>query len=258
MSALDAHAVHAQERGAPRLTIVWRDESLVAIDKPSGLLTHRSPIDKRERDAAVQWLRDQLGQRVYPLHRLDRPTSGLLLFALDPDIARIVSEQFQQGRVDKRYLAVVRGHAPAAIEIDHPLRDETDHEGRRIADGVLRDARSSVSCLRQWTLPMPVDRYPEARYSLVELKPHTGRHRQLRRHMKHVSHPIIGDTRFGKGSHNRFFRDQFDCQRLLLASVSLRLQHPVSGEPLQIDAAPSADFAAVLAQLDAFTVGHSG
>jgi len=229
------------------LSMVFQDDYLVAINKPSGLLVHRSPIDRHETRFAVQLLRDQLGgQWVYPVHRLDKPTSGLLLFALSPEIARQVSEAFTLGEVSKTYLAVVRGHAPLERFIDHPLEDEVDHAGRRIADGAAREAITSLSCLQHWTVPMPVDRYPEGRYSLVELRPQTGRHRQLRRHMKHISHPIIGDTRYGKGSHNRFFREHFNSHRLLLHAQGLELQHPVTAEPLLLEAKLDQDFAGVV------------
>ena len=242
-------ALRGSERAASLLDIVYRDDQLVAINKPSGLLVHRSPIDRHETRFAVQLLRDQMGQRVYPVHRLDKPTSGLLLFALDSDTARELSNQLYEGRVAKSYLAIVRGHAPESMEIDHPLRDETDHAGNRISDGVVRAAQTSMRCLERWTLDRPVDRYPEARYSLVELSPHTGRHRQLRRHMKHISHPIIGDTRFGKGTHNRFFRDNFNCHRLLLAAVSLMLNHPLTGERIEIECTPEASFSSVIDRL---------
>lgn len=232
------------------LEIVYRDDDLVAINKPSGLLVHRSPIDKHETRFALQMLRDQIGQHVFPVHRLDKPTSGLLLFALSPEVARNVSLQFEEGTVKKTYHAVIRGHAPQSLFIDHPLRDETDAEGRKINDGTVRDAQTELECEKHWTLPIPVDRYPEARYSLVVLKPKTGRTRQLRRHMKHIAYPIIGDVRYGKGTHNRFFREHFGCERLMLASVGLNLIHPESGIPLEIFAKPSANFSMVIDMID--------
>ena len=225
-----------------RLNIVYQDQWLVAINKPAGLLVHRSPIDRYETRFAVQTLRDQLGRLVYPVHRLDKPTSGLLLFALDPQTARNLADQFSHGHVEKRYLAIVRGHCPDALDIDHPLRDEVDSQGQRITDGISRDALTSVSCLRRWELPLAVDRYPQARYSLAQLRPLTGRHRQLRRHLKHVAHPIIGDVRYGKGVHNRFFREHFGVARLLLAAVELEIDHPISAQRLRIRCPLAEDF----------------
>ena len=239
------------------LEVIYLDDRLVAINKPAGLLVHRSPIDRHETRFALQWLRDQIGQRVYPVHRLDKPTSGLLLFALDQDAAAHVSMQFERGYTNKRYLALVRGHAPAHLAIDHPLRDEVDSHGNRITDGMSRDARTDARCQRQWVVPLPVDRYPEGRYSLLELSPHTGRFRQLRRHMKHIAHPIIGDTRYGKGTHNRFFRAHFGCHRLMLASVALTISHPDNHRPLALYAPPSADFQAVIDQLDVGVGTHA-
>lgn len=233
---------------------MYRDPWLVAVHKPSGLLVHRSPIDRRETRFALQEVRNLIGQRVWPVHRLDKPTSGLLLFALDPDSARVLSDQFAEGQIDKRYLAVVRGHCPESLEIDHPLQDEVDSRGRTVADGAVREARTTLTRRRLWTLPIPVDRYPEARYSLVELTPHTGRYRQLRRHMKHIAHPIIGDTRYGKGTHNRFFRSHLDSCRLLLASVGLELRHPVSEQTLVLECPLAPDFTDTIDQLDGLAV----
>lgn len=233
------------------LEIVYEDEALIAINKPAGLLVHRSPIDKHETRFAVQALRDQLNKYVYPVHRLDKPTSGLLLFAYSPDIARALAQQFAARTVEKHYQAVVRGHAPDTCFIDYPLRDETDHAGKRISAGASRDAQTSLTTLKRWTIPFAVDRYPTSRYSLVRLSPHTGRHRQLRRHLKHIAHPIIGDTRFGKGTHNRFFREHIACHRLLLASTFLAFKHPISGASLAIEASLGLGFERVIEWLDA-------
>ena len=202
-----------------QLELVYRDEHLVAINKPAGLLVHRSHLDRYETRFALQMLRDQIGQRVYPVHRLDKPTSGILLFALSPDIARQLSLLFEQRQVHKQYLAVVRGHCPEQGEIDHPLKEQRD----KIADARMRDdkpAQEATTCFRRLAtveLPGAVDRYPQTRYSLVQLSPLTGRRHQLRRHMKHIGHPIIGDAKHGKGVHNRFMAAQYGCDRLLLA-----------------------------------------
>lgn len=240
------------------LAIVWQDDVLVAINKPAGLLVHRSPIDRHETKFAVQQLRDQLGRWVYPVHRLDKPTSGLLLFAFEPNVAAALAQQFEWRTVSKRYWAVVRGHAPMAIDIDHPLKDEIDHRGQVCDQGKYREAQTHLRCLRSWVIPIPVDRYPEARYSLVELQPRTGRYRQLRRHLKHIAHPIIGDTRYGKGTHNRFFRQHFACHRLLLASVGLAFNHPLSGERVSLTAQPEHSFQWVLDSLNQMDGSRGG
>ncbi len=230
------------------LPILYRDESLVAVDKPSGLLVHRTGIDPGETRFALQILRDQLQRHVYPVHRLDKGTSGVLLFALDGATHAATSAMFATGRVEKTYLAVVRGHPPALGLIDHPLA-AIDGDTIPIAGSLLQAARTRFRRLATTELPLRVDRYPTSRYALVELTPETGRRHQLRRHMKHISHPIIGDTTYGKGRHNRLFTELFASTRLLLACTCLKLPHPVSGRPLEIHAPLAPEFIAVLGQL---------
>ena len=233
------------------LPIIYQDERVVAIHKPSGLLVHRSELDRHETRFAVQLLRDQLGRHVYPAHRLDRGTSGVLVFALDKDTARALGGQFERQEVIKTYLAVVRGHPPEAGRIDHALsrrRDDAEWIGERSTDEAqpaVTDFRRLATC----ELPHQVDRYPTSRYALVELTPHTGRRHQLRRHLKHIAHPIIGDATFGKGRHNRLFQQLFGCHRMLLACVRMQLRHPVDGRILDLCAPPDGEFAAVLAAL---------
>ena len=233
------------------LPIIYQDERVVAIHKPSGLLVHRSELDRHETCFAVQLLRDQLGRHVYPAHRLDRGTSGVLVFALDKDTARALGGQFERQEVIKTYLAVVRGHPPEAGRIDHALsrrRDDAEWVGERSTDEAqpaVTDFRRLATC----ELPHQVDRYPTSRYALVELTPHTGRRHQLRRHLKHIAHPIIGDATFGKGRHNRLFQQLFGCHRMLLACVRMQLRHPIDGRPLDLCAPPDGEFAAVLAAL---------
>lgn len=235
------------------LPILYRDEHIVAIHKPPGLLVHRSNLARQEERFAVQLLRDQIGQWVYPVHRLDRGTSGILVFALKPEIARTLGQAFMGKDVGKRYLAIVRGHPPEQGEIDHPLakiRDEYEATIGNSADAeVLQPALTRYRRLSTAELPHQVDRYPTSRYALLELEPVTGRRHQLRRHLKHVSYPIIGDATYGKGKHNRLFQQLFNCHRLLLACVEMQFQHPVSGEVLRLEAPVEGDFAAVMAAL---------
>lgn len=230
------------------LPILFQDDHVVAIHKPAGLLVHRSELDRHETRFAVQLLRDQLGRHVHPAHRLDRGTSGVLVFALDRDTARQLGGQFERQEVAKTYLAVVRGHPPEAGRIDHALtrrRDDAEwvcDEASEAAQPAVTDFRTLATC----ELPFAVDRYPTSRYALVELTPHTGRKHQIRRHLKHLSHPIIGDATFGKGRHNRFFQQHFGCHRMLLACVRMQFVHPLSGEPLDVVAPPDGEFAMVL------------
>jgi tRNA pseudouridine65 synthase len=216
------------------LEILYRDDQLIAIDKPPGLLVHRSDIDRHETRFAVQLLRDQIGRRVQPVHRLDKGTSGVLLFAFDTAVARAMGQQFESGAVEKNYLAVVRGWPLESGVIDHALSRQHDDYGRTLRAAEAQPALTHYRRLATIELPVAVDRYPTSRYALVELKPLTGRQHQLRRHMKHIGHPIIGDATHGKGVHNRFFQREFGCSRLLLACVQMTFCHPVSGEKVGI------------------------
>ena len=234
-----------------RLEIIYRDEHLVAINKPSGLLTHRSLIDKTETRFAIQILRDQIGAYVYPLHRLDKPTSGVLLFALSKEVARSMSEQMQAKGFEKEYLAIVRGYTEPGGEIDYALKEVLDKmtDAKAKEDKEAQSALTFYETIAQVELPFSVGRYPTARYSFVRLRPKTGRKHQLRRHMKHILHPIVGDTNYGRGEHNRFFREQFGMQRLLLHAYELRFTHPVSGEELRLRAKMDPLFLKLLAAL---------
>lgn len=233
------------------LSILYRDEYLVAINKPGGLLVHRSNIDRHETRFALQLLRDQLGQHVYPVHRLDKPTSGLLLFALSPDIARTLSWEFSNQNIKKSYLAIVRGWCEERGTIDHPLKEQFDKmSGKPKKEQVAaKDAVTHFNRLATIELPIAVDRYPQSRYSLVEAHPINGRKHQIRRHFKHMSHPIIGDAKHGKSLHNRFFQSHFDCHRLLLACTRMTLKHPLTGESMTLDAPVDATFSNVLDKL---------
>ena len=228
----------------PPLEVVYADDHIIAINKPPGLLVHRSAIDRHETRFALQMLRDQVGQRVYPVHRLDKPTSGILLFALSPDCARQLSGQFESREVTKLYLAVVRGHCPDEGVIDHPLSEKRDPmtDQKAQTDKPAQSAETRYRRLAKVELPLKVDRYPQSRYSLLQLQPVSGRRHQLRRHLKHISHPIIGDTTYGKSVHNRFFANEFGCRRLLLACTTLHLAHPVSGKRLNLSAGLDTEF----------------
>lgn len=232
------------------MEILYQDDHLVAVNKPPGLLVHRSPVDRRETRFALQLTRDCLGRRVYPVHRLDRATSGLLLFALSPDVARFLAAAFAGGGVRKEYLAVVRGFLDDSGVIDHPLADVADRllppSG---SPGAERSALTRYRRLAAVELHCAVGRYPTSRYSLVAASPETGRRHQLRRHFKHLFHPLIGDTKYGEGRHNRFFREELGCARLLLHARELYFNHPLTGEPVALSAPLDAAYSAVLDRL---------
>ena len=222
------------------LQILYRDPWLVAVNKPSGLMVHRSRLNA-DREVALQQLRNQLGQRVYPAHRLDRATSGVLLFALDSATARGLNLAFTRREPDKRYLAVTRGYTETGGVIDYPLRETRESEPRPAVTHYRRLGRVE--------LPIPVGRYRTARYSLVEVRPETGRMHQIRKHFAHLRHPLIGDTTYGEGRHNRLFREHFGIHRLLLHARQLGLAHPRSGRPLVIHAPLPPALAALFSRL---------
>lgn len=235
------------------LEIIFQSDELVAINKPSGLLVHRSPIDKRETRFAVQELRNQLGQHVYPLHRLDKPTSGVLVFALSSEAASFYSKQWQENTVSKRYLALTRGFAPTSLHIDYGLRLEEDKAAGIAAGEEPQEAVTDINSLAYYSVPEALDRYPQTRFSLVECSPVTGRKHQIRRHLKHIAHPIIGDSRHGKGPLNRACAEYFGAGRLWLHCQRMELLDR-DGEKLVLQAGLPEDFVEILMQLRGFEV----
>ena len=215
---------------AGAIELLYVDDDVVVADKPSGLSVHRGWDD--DDDVAMFRVRDAIGARVHPVHRLDRGTSGALLFARTAEAAATLGRAFADGHVDKRYLALVRGAPPATVVVDHPV-PETEGGARVPAVTRLRlVARSTVE-----------------RCSLVEARPETGRFHQIRRHLKHLSHPIVGDVNYGKGDLNRLFRTRYGLHRLALHAHLLAFDHPATGRRLVVRAPLPADFAAALAAL---------
>jgi len=218
------------------LEILYQDAYIVAINKPSGLLVHKSPIDKAETRFALQEVRDQIGKYVYPVHRLDKPTSGVLLFALNEEVAQKLSFSFRNGEVAKEYLAIVRGYTEIKGTIDHPLKQMLDTKEQK-AKGITKEPQDAITYYERLDtveLPYAVSRYLSARYSLVKLLPKTGRKHQLRRHMKHIHHHMIGDTKHGRGEHNQLFREKFSCHRLLLHANKISFIHPITEVEIEI------------------------
>ncbi|QKO22476.1 pseudouridine synthase [Rhodoferax sp. BAB1] len=239
------------------LRILYQDNYLVAIDKPPGLLVHRTGLDAGETLFALQLLRDQLGRPVWPAHRLDKGTSGVLLFALDAETARLLGPAFEApDQVHKTYQAVVRGWPPESGLIDHPLqRMEDDARAGRMQ---VQDARTRYRTLARYELLLPQGPFPTTRCALVELQPLNGRRHQLRRHMKHVAHPIIGDATHGKGPLNRALAAWLGVQRLWLHALRLELVHPVHGTALPLEAPPGPDWALWRGSFDVCQDGRMG
>jgi tRNA pseudouridine65 synthase len=188
--------------------ILHRDDRVVVVAKPAGVAVHRGWAD--DDDAMLQRVRDAVGAWVWPVHRLDRGASGAIAFALDQEAARVLGEAFAGREVDKTYLALTRGHPPEHVRIDHPIP--------RKPGGDRVPAVTEVRRLETF-----------GRYALVEARPETGRLHQIRRHLKHLSCPLIGDVRYGKGEHNRLFREQYGLHRLALHALRLVLPHPDGG-----------------------------
>jgi tRNA pseudouridine65 synthase len=212
------------------LEILYEDENLIAINKPSGLLVHRTSIAPEETVFALQLLRDQIGQWVSPVHRLDRPTSGVLLFSKRKEILPLLKNQFLERTVEKTYLAVVRG-IPEIKEalIDYPLTTERSNK--------KQEARTTYKVLEEAEIPFnTTGRYPTSRYALLELKPETGRTHQIRRHLAHLRYYILGDKAHGDNKQNQFFEKQFGLTNLLLHAQTLVIKLPNTSETLSIEA----------------------
>ena len=212
------------------LNILYQDDAIVAINKPNGLLVHRTKLAADEQQHfAVQLLRDQIGQHVYPVHRLDRPTSGVLLMALSSDMARALKEQFDDRTIVKTYLAVCRGYCPLTGIIKEPLHNDR---------GVLQEAETHYDRLNTIELPIQVaSRYTTSRYSLVKVTPKTGRYHQIRKHFAKLRHYLIGDTKHGDLHHNRMFQEKLECHGLLLHAQSLSFRHPLDACDMELSAA---------------------
>lgn len=233
------------------LPVVFEDTDYIAIDKPNGLLVHRSWLAREATEFALQKVRDQIGQRVYPVHRLDRPTSGILLFAKSSDAAKAMTELFTERQVQKEYHAIVRGYLGDGV-LDYPLQEELDKIADKQAqtDKAPQPAVTRYQCLKQIELPFAVSKkHATSRYSLMHLLPETGRKHQLRRHMSHLRHPIVGDTRHGDGRHNRFFREHFGLDRLCLAATRLQFIHPQTKTAVDIRLPLPTEFEQVFTEL---------
>ena len=229
------------------LPVLYKDEHLVAVNKPAGLLVHRTVIDRHETEFALQIVRNQSGKRVYPFHRLDKPTSGVLLFAFDPEMGREMTWLFTQGAVEKTYRAIVRGFTEQSGRVDYALKEQTDKLMQGGLDKPAQEAITAYQRLATIELSHPVGRYATARFSLIEVVPETGRNHQIRRHMKHLFHPVLGDTTYGDGKQNDFFRNHLNCRRLLLHARTIAFTHPRSGESVRIEAPLDEEFQKILA-----------
>ena len=215
------------------LEILFQDEHLVIINKPHGLLVHRSKIATNTDVYALQLLRDQIGQRVYPVHRLDRKTSGVLIFALSTEVNTSMQKQFADNKVNKTYQAIVRGFTPIQETINYALTND---------NGKVQDAITNFRTLQKSELPVPYGKFETSRYSLIELIPETGRFHQLRKHMAHLRHPIIGDRPHGCNKQNKLFKEKWNMITMMLHANVINFHHPVTGKEMVVKAAFQDEF----------------
>lgn len=227
------------------LTLLHVDEDLVAIDKPPGLLVHPSALDAHETRSALTLLSEQLGQALWTVHRLDKATSGVLVFARNLDAARALGAAFEAGTLSKRYLALVRGWPPDTGEIDYALaRDpELPSAGQPRVPAVTRYRR--LAC-HEW--PLSDGRHPTCRVALVEVEPLSGRRHQIRRHFKHIAHPLLGDSTHGKGPLNRAVAQWLGVQRLWLHARTLVVPAFNGRGPTVIEAAAGSEWQRLVAE----------
>jgi tRNA pseudouridine65 synthase len=227
------------------LEVIYQDEYLVAVNKPHGLLVHRSPIAADASEFAIQLLRDQLGMKVYPVHRLDRKTGGVLLFALNEDMNRMMQEAYMNKQVIKKYLALVRGFTPSSSVIDYALTNEK---------GKIQEAVTHFTTLKTYELPIPFGKQETSRYSLVEVNPETGRMHQIRKHFAHIFHPIIGDRPHGCNKQNKLFLERWNMNTMLLHASEISFEHPIIAQNVTINANRSDEFNRVLSLFDQYRV----
>ena len=223
------------------LEILYQDDHLIAVNKPHGLLVHRSSIAADTSEFALQILRDQIGQTVYPAHRLDRKTSGILLFSLHKEADKLTQTMFAEKQMDKKYKAILRGFCPEEGTIDYPLLKE---------NGTSQDAITHFRRIGTAEIDVPQGKFATSRYSLVEANPETGRMHQLRRHFAHIIHPIIGDRPHGCNKQNKMWKERFDMDTMMLHASSLNFIHPISNEKIEIVADYQPEFKRVIDILD--------
>lgn len=233
------------------LEIIYEDEYLIAVNKPAGLLVHPSWLTPKGTENVASMLKNYLKGTVHTVHRLDRATSGVLLCAKDRETAKIISEDFANHNLTKTYVCVVRGFAPEEGIIDHPLKYQPDKKAEPLMDEnkPAQEAVTHFKRLATVELDIAVGKWPKSRYSLMQVTPQTGRKHQIRRHFKHILCPLIGDTNYGEGRHNRLFRENFNSHRLLLMATTLEIQHPVTAQTLLLRGEMSSQVVELFQQL---------
>ncbi|MGB4839826.1 MAG: pseudouridine synthase [Saprospiraceae bacterium] len=220
--------------------ILFEDDYLIAVNKPAGIFVHRSSLDPSATIFMVQEIRNQIGIRVYPVHRLDRKTSGVLLMAKNKEVQSVINEMFRLKGIQKKYLAIVRGYIPEQGTIDYPLKNDS---------GKIQEAVTSYINLKKVEINESSGRFDTARYSLVEVRPVTGRMHQIRKHLSHIFHPIIGDRPHGCNKQNKFFLERFQLKEMMLHATQLTFMHPISEKEIIISSNFSGEFARIYTEL---------
>ena len=223
------------------MEILFQDDHLIAVNKPAGLLVHRSSIAKDATEFALQKTRDFVGQEVHPIHRLDRKTSGVLLFTFDKNTLHSMQNLFNEGKVRKEYHAIVRGFTDDSGKIDYALVNDK---------GLTQSARTIYTTHKKWEITKSFGRYKTSRYAYVHVFPETGRMHQIRKHFAHIFHPIIGDRPHGCNKQNRFFKREFNLMEMLLQAKSYSFEHPVTSDKIIIQAPIRNEFMRIVSFLD--------
>jgi tRNA pseudouridine65 synthase len=211
------------------IEIVFEDKFIIVVNKPNNFIIHESHYARNIRETTLlQFLEQQLGYPVYPAHRLDRKTSGVILLLKNKDNVSQFQELFNSKSIQKIYYAIVRGFSPDNGIIDSPVKNDDT--------GIYKEALTHYKSVKNIALNIPVHPYENSRYSLIELKPQTGRMHQLRKHMNKINHPIVGDYKYGDRFHNRMYETEFDCIYMFLHAYCLEFIHPITKEKLSLKA----------------------
>lgn len=218
------------------IDILYEDEYIICVTKPNNVVVHHAHHSRNvaDEDSLLQLLFNQFNKKFYPIHRLDRKTSGIILLAKETSFVSKFQELFTNNEIQKTYYGVVRGHAPESLVIDSPVKGRDAN--------VHKDAETHLKTIHKVVIDIPVKPYDSSRYSLVEMRPKTGRLHQLRIHTNKISHPLIGDPKYGDKNHNVMFIDNFNCENLFLHAHSLEFKHPFSDEKLFIKSDFSKDW----------------
>lgn len=243
------------DKSPATIPVLFEDDQLIAVAKPSGMFVHRSDADRSATEFVLQKVRDQLNHFVYPVHRLDRPTSGVLLFAKNPEAAALLAAMFAERRIHKTYQALVRGYTEDHGCVNRPL---VSSKGLGKPSGhpstQPQDAETEYSSRERFEIPFAFGQHPTTRCSLIEARPKTGRYHQIRRHMAGISHPIIGDAEHGDTRLNRQFQQHLQVTRLMLAAVRVEFTHPVTQQPVDVHCPPCESFSVVISGLRAHSL----